>query len=167
MQPISSLRPRFRRLGAPLLLALVCLALVTACGSQPRRVEGEPPVLTLDGMRLAADALLVSVRIANVNDEDLRLGALRLELTLDELEPVRSERLMSAPSVAPRSRELLEFEFAADPDVRRALGKLGRRELDNLSWELILIKSDERSDEDWARQQGFLHAVPGQADRFR
>jgi len=115
-------------------------------------------------MALSRQGLTVRVRISNVNDFTQSLDELSLEMVLAGFDPERSRPPLQSVQVAATSREPLDFQFALRPQLRDALGRLDRGEIERLPWTLQLIRDEDR---EISTAFGYLFAVPGQAGRFR
>jgi LEA14-like dessication related protein len=141
------------------------MALLALAGcSGPPKISGQNPVIALDSMTIDRQGLTVRVRISNVNDFSQSLEDLSLELALAGFDPQRSRQPLQSVQVAATGREPLDFQFSLQPELRAALGRLDRGELERLPWTLRLIRGENR---ELSTAFGFLFPVPGQAGRFR
>jgi len=164
--PVS---PAGRLIETALRLGLIFMvaALAAACSGQPRKISGEPPAITLNSMSIEGATLRVRVRLSNVNDEPLPLQTLQLELTVDERPPLISRPLPAGLAVAARGREQLEFSLPLSMQVRGLLTELSAGEVERLPIEMHLYDRSGTSQRSLAEGPGFVHAVPGQSDRYR
>ncbi|MEN1727112.1 MAG: hypothetical protein AAGJ52_01610 [Pseudomonadota bacterium] len=154
---------RFRRgLRAVVWLAMT-LALM-ACSANPRQISGEDPVLTLDGMAIQDSQLRVSIRLSNVNDSAQSLDQLNLELGLDGAPPLRSLGAGQSLTIAARGREQLTFRFVLNQSTRGNLLRLSEGEVERLPWRMMLVRGTSSR---VTIGEGWIYAVPGQAERFR
>lgn len=157
-----------------LLLTVIAMALVTACGSGSRQVRGELPLVTLDALERQGERITLFVGLRNINDGPLPLGEVEVRLRIDGVGLVS---VVQAPEIeiGPRGREVLTLRGRGDAEGLTVLDRLDPRSagangpsaLNNLSWHMELRLADERGRSRTAEISGFLHPVPGQPGRFR
>jgi LEA14-like dessication related protein len=159
---------KYPRQGASATVLLIALlALTAACGGQPRQIRGELPVITIDGLSREGQALTLDLGIRNVNDAAFDISGISLRLELDGEFVAEMQHEGAAFSITARGRELLRLRTVSTSPALAALDSLASGERSNLPWTLhMVIQTAGRRDRE-ARYQGFLHAVPGQTDRFR
>ncbi|MFU8833460.1 MAG: hypothetical protein ACNA7J_15075 [Wenzhouxiangella sp.] len=152
----------------PALLTVVLLAvtLASACGPSARQVKGEAPLVGLDSLVWSNGDLLMNISIRNMNDSRLDVSGLTARFELDGEPAADTRSTARAMSIAPRGREVVQLQGPASPRVLQQLQSLTAGEQRNLPWRLeILIDDIPRRQP--AEARGFLHAVPGQPNRFR
>ncbi len=153
--------------GFGLTLFLLSALTLGACSGQPIKVAGEAPLVRLDSLSRLDSGLVVGVSIRNINDSPLELGALVLDLELDDQTVRGSIRRTLNLGIAARGREVIEFRFDSGDQVFPALDEVSAGERANLPWALTVYRDSQSRRNELARAQGFLHRVPGQPDRFR
>lgn len=146
---------------------LMLVALLVACGGQPRQVSGEVPLISLDGLSLSDEVLELDIRFRNVNDSPLQLPALNLSLALDGEQVVEGSHQRPGVVVTARGREVVRLEIALEARGRQLLEELTRGERDSLAYLLDIEIEGRRRRQGETESRGFLHAVPGQPGRFR
>jgi LEA14-like dessication related protein len=148
-----------------LLACLLCLLVVSACGSRWRDVTDEAPLTGIDGLQRAGGEIVVDLALRNVNDRAFRLDGLSAELRLEEQPLASGERTLSM-QIAPRSREVLTLRFRAEPDGLERLDALDASDRQGIPWQMdLVIRSDSGDYRD--ATSGWLHPVPGQPGRYR
>jgi len=155
------------RMGSGLLIVALSALMLSACSGQPIKVAGEAPLVRLDSLSRQDSGLVVAVSIRNINDSPLELGALLLDLELDEQSVRGGIRRALDLSIAARGREVIEFRFDSGDQVFDALDEVSTGERTNLPWSLTLYRDSQTRRNELASAQGFLHRVPGQPNRFR
>jgi len=161
--PISPGAATLFRCGLVLALALVLMG----CSGAPIRISGQPPVIGLDGLAFDDQRMIMTIRLINNNDQPIALGRLGLSLALNDQAAIRSAPRTGRVTIDPRSRELLQFRFALRPELIEDLQALQNGARNNLPWQLDLLEMEGESERILTNQRGFLHAVPGQAGKFR
>ncbi len=152
----------------PALLVVVLLALIllSACGPSVRQVKGEPPLVGLDSLIQSNGDLIMNISIRNMNDFRLDVSGVTARFELDSGPTAETRPAAQGLSIAPRGREVVQLRGPASAQVLQQLQSLTAGEQRNLPWRLeILIDDIQRRQPTEAR--GFLHAVPGQPNRFR
>jgi len=155
------------RMGSGLLIVALSALMLSACSGQPIKVAGEAPLVRLDSLSRQDSGLVAGVSIRNINDSPLELGALLLDLELDEQSVRGGIRRTLNLSIAARGREVIEFRFDSGDQVFDALDEVSTGERTNLPWSLTLYRDSQTRRNELANAQGFLHRVPGQPNRFR
>ncbi len=146
---------------------LVLAALVlAACSGNLREVVGEPPQASLYGLEHRDDSIVVELALRNVNDAALSLSGTRLELRLDGAALAEGERQLPL-TISARGREVIRFDLPADPAGRERLRALGAGDVQRLPWTMEVKLELDGSRDRSTRAEGWLHPVPGQANRFR
>lgn len=157
-----------RKPGTRPVFGLVLLALLAACGGQPRQISGELPLIQLDGLSLDEHGVHFDIGIRNINDRSLQLPGLTLRLDLDDRRVAELNQPQPGITIAARGREVMRLETSIDDRGRRLLESLTAGERSNLAYQLELeLDGQRRRRLDDTISRGFLHAVPGQAGRFR
>ena len=151
----------------PTVSLLMLLFLLVACGGNARQVSGEVPLVSLDGLGLSENTLLLDIRIRNINDSSLELPTLTLSLTLDGQQVVERRTLQPGVVIAARGREVIRVETPIGPRGRQLLEELTLAERTSLAYQLDLEFEGRRRRQEDPESRGFLHAVPGQPGRFR
>jgi hypothetical protein len=144
-----------------LILAAIGLA---ACSGNLREVVGEPPQASLYGLEDRDDSIVVELALRNVNDAPLSLSGTRLALRLDGEALAEGERRLPL-TISARGREVIRFELPADPAGRERLRAPG--DVQRLPWTMEVKLELDGSRDRSTRAEGWLHPVPGQANRFR
>lgn len=148
-------------------LVMLLFTLLAGCGGPSRQVRGEAPLVDLDGVGLLEERLMLDLALRNVNDTRLEIAALTLFLDFDG---ERVAELRDSPrslGIAPRGREVLRIEVPASPESTELLRQLADGERTSLPWQLELNLESGRRQSPTPIARGFLHAVPGQPNRFR
>lgn len=149
-----------------LILTVIITALVAGCGGQPHRISGQAPLIDIDGLERQDDRLVITLAVRNLNDQTAEFSALGMRLNLDG-EPLATADRDRPFDIPARSRELLRMDTTAEPSGLDRLDALGSGEHRALRWELTADLTDHRGRERNVDNSGWLHAVPGQPNRFR
>lgn len=155
--------PSITSQAIPLLIAALLLA---ACGTT-HQVRGEPPLVGLEGLSHDNGDILLDISIRNVNDTRFDIAGLGLHLELDGQlvgDPVSDPGRLS---ISPRGREVVRVPARVSAQTLQQLARLSNGEQTSLPWRLeVRFDSTERGAIP-TEARGFLHAVPGQPNRFR
>ncbi len=147
--------------------ALLSVMLLAACGGAVRQIKGEAPMIGLDGLTRSNGDLILNVSIRNVNDFRFEVSGLNLWLELDDTPAAETWVAPGRLSIAPRGREVVRMQGTATASAEEQLQRLTNAEQDNLRWRLKVVIDDTHRNGQPAEARGFLHAVPGQPNRFR
>lgn len=146
-----------------LILAAIGLA---ACSGNLREVVGEPPQASLYGLERRDDSIVIELALRNVNDAPLSLSGTRLSLRLDGEALAEGERRLPL-TISARGREVIRFDLPADPAGWQRLEALENGNVEQLPWAMEVKLQLDGSRDRSTRAEGWLHPVPGQANRFR
>lgn len=149
-----------------LVLTIAVSTLLAACGTGPHKVKGEPPIFAIDNLLRKDSVVVVDLGVRNINDRSLEVTSIDLELRLDE-KPLASGERTSNVTISARSREVVRLEARGQPAGLALLDELADGRHSGLRWQMDLTLTDERGREETTESNGWLHAVPGQPDRFR
>jgi LEA14-like dessication related protein len=146
--------------------ALIVLGLTAACAGSLPRINSDMLRVDIDTLEHRNDSVIIDLAMRNLNQKPLQYQALKLELSLDG-EPLVSTR-HPYPFVLPkRSRELVRVESQAEAAGLERLEALGGGQRPPMQWTMRLSLIDDRGRERPIDYDGWLHVVPGQANRFR
>lgn len=143
------------------------VALVTACAGGPIKVSGEPPLTRLEGLAIDNDELVLEFAVRNVNDKPLDVPNMQYRLELDGVPVADIDEGRPQLSIPPRGREVVRIRVPAAAGIQAQLGELARGERANLPWRLEVSVQGIPKRNQPEPAGGYLHAVPGQRDRFR
>lgn len=147
-------------------IALVVLCLAAACGSSHKRIKGEPPLTSIDSMERNGDLVLVDLAIRNINDRSIEFTAIEVDLTLADV-PLGRGRQEFGITVSARSREVVRVALDPSPEAIEVLEDLARGNRAAVTWQMNLVMHHPRGGSIDTENDGWLHPVPGQPDRFR
>ncbi|RFF29084.1 LEA type 2 family protein [Wenzhouxiangella sediminis] len=140
--------------------------LLAACSGNLREVVGEPPQVSLYGLERHDGSVVIELALRNVNDAPLSLSGTRLKLGLDGEALAEGERRLPL-TISARGREVIRFDLPADPAGRQRLEALEKGDVEQLPWTMEVKLQLDGSRDRSTRAEGWLHPVPGQANRFR
>lgn len=146
-------------------LCITLSVLLVACsGSGP--VRGAAPFVDVTGWHLDGTALSLSLRLRNVNDEDLALARLQLSATLDGA--LLTDHTESADIViAANGSEAVDLMVDASAEGIASLAALRDAGRDSLPYAIeghVQTTNDRRL---FFSRQGHLYNVPGRPGHFR
>ncbi|MFU8833119.1 MAG: LEA type 2 family protein [Wenzhouxiangella sp.] len=147
--------------------SLLAVMLLAACGGSARQIKGEAPMIGLDGLTRSNGDLILNVSIRNVNDLRLEVSGLKLWLELDGTPAAETWVPPGRLSISPRGREVVRMQATATASAEEQLQRLTNAEQNNLPWRLKVEFDDTHRNGQPREARGFLHAVPGQPNRFR
>lgn len=147
-------------------LAVVVLCLAVACGSSQKRIKGEPPLTSIDSMERNGDLVLVDLAIRNINDRSIEFTAIDLDLSLADM-PLGSGRHKFGITVSARSREIVRVALDPSPEAVEVLEELAGGSRTAVTWQMNLVLHHPRGGSIDTENDGWLHPVPGQPNRFR
>jgi LEA14-like dessication related protein len=148
------------------LMVTAVLLLTAACLGSVPRVNSDMLLVSIDSLERNDDVIVIDLAMRYLPERPLHYEEMVLELNLDgePLARTRQPRPFDLPS---RSRELVRVETDAEPAGLERLRQLGAGERPPMRWHLELTLVDERGRESPVEYNGWLHAVPGQPNRFR
>lgn len=147
-------------------IAVVVLCLAAACASSHKRIKGEPPLTSIDSMERNGDLVLVDLAIRNINDRSIEFTAIDLDLTLADV-PMGRGRHEFGITVSARSREVIRVALDPSDEAIGVLEDLAGGSRTAVTWQMNLVLHHPRGGSIDTENDGWLHPVPGQPDRFR
>ena len=150
----------------PLPVALILLSLTAACAGSLPRITSDMLRVGIDTLEHRNGSIAMDLAMRNLNERSLRYEALALELSLDG-EKLISTRQQQPFTLPTRSRELVPIESRAEAAGLERLEALGAGEHPPMRWTMRLTLIDAHGRERPVDYDGWLHVVPGQANRFR
>lgn len=149
------------------LLIVMTACLVAACTSSGKRVRGEPPLTSIDSLQRHGGGVIVDLAVRNINDQALEITAIDLEISLADTD-LGSGRRDDEFRVSARGREIIRVPIeAAHDEAMATLEQISGGERTAAPWQLQVELHHPRGGSIRAEGSGWLHAVPGQPDRFR
>lgn len=148
------------------LTAIVVVLLTAACLGGVARVSSETLLVGIDSLEVDEERIMINLAMRYLHDGPLNYDEMLLELSLDG-EPLARTRQSQPFELPSRSRELIRVEVDAQPAGLERLKRLGSGERPSMRWSLQLNLLDDRGRESQVDYDGWLHAVPGQPNRFR
>jgi hypothetical protein len=144
----------------------IAVASAAACTSGSRTIRSEPPGVQLESLRLDGEQARIGLIVHNRNDHPIRVGALRLNVTVAERALIDDRWSMSL-EIGPRVRERVRLHTRAAGAGAQRLAALDGRPDANLGYRLRAgIELAGQNDAEQERN-GFLHPVPGQPGSYR
>jgi LEA14-like dessication related protein len=138
--------------------------LLSACG--PRLVRGQSPYVSIQGIELDGENLVLGLHVQNINDVDIEASSVRFTLDLDGEQLVSYDAASNA-SVIANGTETLRFESRASERGRSLLESLERGDVQNLEYSISgeINSADEGSLS--FSGDGRIYPVPGRPGEFR
>lgn len=152
------------RVACLLLTATAVVMLLAACGS--RLTRGEPPFVSIQSIETTPEGLALRLRVRNVNELPIPLGAMRFSLNLESTELVRFDGPRSG-SVIANGAETLSFELDPTEAGLGLLASLAAGEVANLAY---AIEGEIRTPDGEGLRfegEGRIYPVPGRNGQFR
>lgn len=147
-------------------IAAIALCLATACTSSHKRIKGEAPLTSIDSLERRGDMVLVDLAIRNINDRSIEFTAIDVELSLADI-PLGRGRHEFGITVSARSREVIRVAIDPSAEAIGVLDELAGENGTAATWQMKLELHHPRGGSIDAENDGWLHPVPGQPDRFR
>lgn len=147
-------------------IAAIALGLATACTSSHKRIKGEAPLTSIDSMERSGDMVLVDLAIRNINDRSIEFTAIDVDLKLADI-PLGRGRHEFGITVSARSREVVRVALDPSAEAIEVLEELAGGSRAAATWQMTLELHHPRGGSIDAENEGWLHPVPGQPDRFR
>ncbi|MDT8450280.1 MAG: hypothetical protein RQ847_08900 [Wenzhouxiangellaceae bacterium] len=145
----------------------VALSLVlAACSTGPRTLRLAPPRLEIESVQLDGDQARIIVLLHNPNDHAVIIDRAHLAMRIGEDELFNAEWQLGL-DVSPRNRERVPLEAPARQPAAATLAALDRSSRPNLTYTLTSELSIRNQRDMRAKQDGYLHPVPGQLGHYR
>ncbi|QOC21912.1 hypothetical protein IC757_12860 [Wenzhouxiangella sp. AB-CW3] len=145
---------------------ILILSLTMGCMGGLPRVSTDTLRVSIDSLERTEDHLVINLALRNLQERELAYKALEIQLELDgtKLAGTRHEMPFELPA---RSREVIRIETTGSSAGLEHLNKLSEGQRQSLPWTLELGMIGERGPTRSVEYEGWLHAVPGQINRFR
>lgn len=157
-----------------LLLVLLVVLVVAACGSGAREIRGEAPLFGLESLIVDDSEITTAIGLRNVNDQSLHIARMKVRvLVADQL--LLETETQPQLEISARGRDVIRVRATGESDgmaeLERMIGFVhagDRSQLPvNAAWQLELTLFDERGRSQDGQATGFLHPVPGRPGHFR
>ena len=147
-----------------LLLAAFALITLTACGSTG--TKGETPFMQVTNWHMDGRTLHTSLRIRNVNDQDLSISAVSMAVQLDgtELIDYQGPHTVEIPA---NGFETVEISTDATLEGTDMLVLLNDGEISSIPFTMQSSVTSKRHGRMEATREGHLYTVPGKPGYFR
>lgn len=167
LETLQSLRPSglTQSILRVALMAMMVLAL-SACAAN-RGNQLHPPIVSLESLEHRDGLIRIDLGVRNPNRSRFDRPIEHISLSIDGLTPLLDQEIHDFLNIPPGGRETLSLRTEADEATLVVLSALATGERSSLPYSLTLTFPGRRDRDNPAEQNGFLHPVPGQPNRFR
>lgn len=147
-------------------LPFLAFTMLLLAGCSAGGVRGEAPFVQVTSWRLDGDTVTATLRLRNVNDEELVIDAVTLNVDLDDSSFVNHSESRHL-EVAANGFETLTLDMRATAEGAGALERLGNGETASLPYSLTGdVDSPDEGRLEFSRE-GHIYPVPGRPGQFR